>query len=116
MGGGESCPKCEQKECPSCPECPKCDNSWSIVDNIKRIPVSGTPFTILKADLTGTYPNDNALKQDILPIMKFAPSLAFLISPDRDYTKSDKLAVIALQTPYKKMKDYLYSDREDYEK
>ena len=118
MGGGESCPecpKCEEKECPSCPECPKCDNSWSMVDDIKRIPVSGTPFTVLKMDMTGIR-SDNDIERVIGLLRDVSTSLVLFMSPDSDYTKSDKISAISLQVPYKSNRYYAYGRRADYEK
>lgn len=112
MGGGNSCPecpKCEQKECPTC------DNSWSMVDDIKRIPVSGTPFTVLKMELTDVqFPNDIERVEDAF--RDISTSFVFIVSPDTDYTKSDKIAVITLQAPYKPKARYVYGERASYEK
>lgn len=126
MGGGESCPECpvcEQKQCPECPkceekvcpECPKCDNSWSMVDDIKRIPISGTPFTILKLDLTDIHSDNDRERANEL-IRDVSTSLVLFMSPDSDYTKSDKLSIIALQVPYKYKARYVYGERAAYEK
>ncbi len=104
-----TCPKCEEKECPTC------DNSWSVVDDIKRIPVSGTPFTVLKMDIIGAH-SEREIEQATSPLRDVSTSLVLFISPDSDYTKSDKISVITLQVPYKPKKSYVYGKREDYEK
>ena len=118
MGSENSCPecpKCEQKECP---ECPKCNDSWSIADNIKWIPVSGTPFTIIKMDLTGPYPDDDDLAPVFQKLLDLAPSLIIIVTPSPDivFDKSDKIGIIALHAPIVKNKGYFYSDRGSYEK
>ena len=124
MGGGNSCPecpKCEEKTCPSnttsstCPECPKCDNSWSVVDNIKRIPVSGTPFTVLKMDILDVKSFDD-VEQAIGPLIDLSTLLMFAISPDQDYNKINRVTIIALQVPYKPKKGYVYGEQAAYEK